>query len=103
MVEEGASVRTGRFALARILDPAALWRAVVGEGTAGSPVLAGSAEAPRLRTGRGVLELTHGEALALLFGPRVPLRVAAALAPAERTALAGRLPAPLYLWGFDSI
>ena len=91
----------GCFALARILDPAGLWHAL--DLPRHGVVLAGDADAPLLRGSRGELRLTRAEALALLFGPSLPLRLCAWLDRGERAALADHLPFPLYLWGFDSI
>jgi hypothetical protein len=113
VLEQGAPLRAGCFALARILAPQVLWRSLMSpeaaaadgcnETDAWGAALDGEPEAPQLRSRGGVLPLSHAEALALLFGHQAPLRVRVALTPAERSRLSGSLPFPLYLWGFDSI
>jgi len=95
----GATPFRGVFALVRILDAVRLWQAIGPRdrrvrfsGEAGSVTMHG----PSSR-----VALPDEVALELFFGagpealPQLP--------PDERHALAGVLPWPLYVWGFDSI
>ncbi len=105
--DAGAVGKEGSFALMRLLDPAGLWRAIAADRPELARVaLANSRDGVRLGGGEGELRLNHAQALSLLFGGEDAPAAAslhAALTPAEREAVGGRLPFPLYVWGFDSI
>jgi len=97
----GATLREGAFALARILDPAELWRRLApGEHAL---ALERSDRGLHLRSGDAVCELEPAAALELLFGAGAIGQVVASLPDTVATRIAEHLPWPLYVWGFDSI
>ncbi|NNL67816.1 MAG: GNAT family N-acetyltransferase [Myxococcales bacterium] len=97
----GATSREGPFALARILDPEALWRCLAPD-ERGLAFERGD-RGLRLRSGAEACELEAAAALELLFGSGARGTLAASLPDSVAARIADRLPWPLYLWGFDSI
>ena len=97
----GARAKAGVFALARILDAPALWRALLPVGT-GVQLTQLNGHLRLQSLGQSV-SLEPTEALDLLFGEGVGGPVRAKLSRLLRSRLAPLLPRPLYLWGFDSI
>jgi len=100
----GAAAYPGAFGLVRLLDADGVWSRL----TAGLPALSRTRLRPagdgfRLESGRAGIELGPADALALLIGPALPPAVRAGLEPGVAGAVARALPAPLFVWGFDSI
>jgi predicted N-acetyltransferase YhbS len=105
----GPPARPGPFALLRLLDARALWAGLASGAALEKLQLegAGAAEdrAPRFRliAPETSIELSHGAALALCFGPELPSAALARLDAHQARALRARLPLPLFAWGFDSV
>jgi hypothetical protein len=99
LASQGAALLRGVFALGRILDAGRLWRAIAPRGSTFE--FDGGADSVTMTSRAGRRVLSGDVALDLFFGAgpeAVP-----GLPRAERRALAGVLPWPLYVWGFDSI
>jgi GNAT superfamily N-acetyltransferase len=99
----GAVPVPGHFALLRLLDAEAVWAAIHKDPSdAHGCRLAKTSKAFLFSTPDVELELTHLEALHLLFGPTLPPRAQSLISGVSTPEDSSRLPWPLFLWGFDS-
>lgn len=97
----GAVTFPGALALVRLLDPAALCASLAAE--VPDFHLGGTPEAPWLEAAGERVAIEPPDALALLIGPEIPPAVRRAVPPASARGLHTALPAPVFVWGFDSI
>ena len=97
----GAASSRGPFALARILDAGALWKAV---GGGPSPLRVHPlGEEVLFETEHAAIAARPEAALEIFLGAGPSKELCEALGRPAGRELARRLPWPLYLWGFDSI
>ena len=100
----GAESHAGALGLLRALRPRELLEPVFAREPALRGIAIGEAgDGVLLRWKERSLLLDAREGAALLFGPALPDRLHAELAPELCAVLARALPLPLFLWGFDSI
>ncbi|NNL68312.1 MAG: hypothetical protein HKP30_18830, partial [Myxococcales bacterium] len=99
--EAGAAAFPGALGLVRLLDPATLSASLAGD--VPDFALGGTPEAPWLEVAGERVPLDPPDALALLIGPEIPRAVRRSLPAASARAVRAALPAPVFLWGFDSI
>jgi GNAT superfamily N-acetyltransferase len=96
----GATYAVDAFALARVLDVGGLWEGLAAGGRVRAEPRDGGVD---LISDAACFRLEPEGYLDLLLGPQAPASAVAWLRGQGAGALLAALPAPLYVWGFDSI
>jgi hypothetical protein len=103
LLKAGAVPVPGHFALLHLLDAKHVWAEIHKDPPQTNAHLLSGESAPfLLSTPEAEIELTHHEALNLVFGPTPPERAQALISHSTGGADPSRLPWPLFVWGFDS-